>query len=91
MDYVRKAIEQRIALRFPRSKLNDRIAKKVRSEILDVLYRLEQLEIVERVDEHKARLLVERNPQDVNRLDTAIPADVVNGLHVVANRIDLIL
>lgn len=91
MDYVRKAIEQRIALRFPRSKLNDRIAKKVRSEILDVLYRLEQMEIVENVDVHKARLLVERNPQDVNRLDTAIPADVVNGLHVVANRIDLIL
>lgn len=91
MDYVRKAIEQRIALRFPRSKLNDRIAKKVRSEILDVLYRLEQLEIVENVDLHKARLLVQRNPQDVNRLDTAIPADVVNGLHVVANRIDLIL
>ncbi|OOH87337.1 phage tail protein [Pasteurellaceae bacterium 15-036681] len=91
MDYVRKAIEQRIELRFPRSKLNDRIAKKVRSEILDVLYRLGNAEIIENVDVHKARLIVTRNAQDVNRLDAQIPADVVNGLHIMANRIDLIL
>lgn len=91
MDYVRKAIEQRIALRFPRAKLSNRTPPKVRSEILDVLYRLENLEIVENVDANKGKLLVVRNGQDPNRLDTAIPADVVNGLHVVANRIDLIL
>lgn len=91
LDYVRYAIEQRIALRFPRSKLNDRIARKVKSEILDVLYRLENKEIVENVDAHKSQLIVVRNGEDVNRLDTVIPADVVNGLHVVANRIDLIL
>ncbi|MCK3654913.1 phage tail protein [Pasteurellaceae bacterium Macca] len=91
LDYVRKAIEQRIELRFPRSKLHARIPQKVRSEILDVLYRLEEAEIIENVDEHKGKLLVVRNGEDVNRLDTVVPADVVNGLHVVGNRIDLIL
>lgn len=91
LDYVRYAVEQRIALRFPRSKLNDRIAKKVRSEILDVLLRLEEAEVIEHVKEHKAKLQVVRSNVDVNRLDCVIPADVVNGLHVVANRIDLIL
>ncbi|MEE6042710.1 phage tail sheath subtilisin-like domain-containing protein [Avibacterium paragallinarum] len=91
MDYVRKAVEQRVALRFPRSKLSKRTPPKVRSEILDVLYRLENQEIIENVDEHKDKLLVVRNGQDPNRLDTQIPTDVVNGLHVVANRIDLIL
>ena len=91
LDYTRKAIEQRIALRFPRAKLSNRTPPKVRSEILDVLYRLEKLEILENVDANKGKLLVVRNKQDPNRLDTAIPADVVNGLHVVANRIDLIL
>ncbi|HDR1425347.1 TPA: phage tail sheath subtilisin-like domain-containing protein, partial [Pasteurella multocida] len=91
LDYTRKALEQRIELRFPRSKLSNRTPPKVRSEILDVLYRLENLEILENVDLHKAKLLVQRNQQDPNRLDTVIPADVVNGLHVVANRIDLIL
>lgn len=91
LDYTRKAIEQRIALRFPRAKLSNRTPPKVRSEILDVLYRLENMEIIENVDANKGKLLVVRNGQDPNRLDTAIPADVVNGLHVVANRIDLIL
>ncbi|OOF46941.1 phage tail protein [Rodentibacter trehalosifermentans] len=91
LDYTRKAIEQRIALRFPQSKLSNRTPPKVRSEILDVLYRLEQEEILENVDANKDKLLVVRNAKDPNRLDTVIPADVVNGLHVVANRIDLIL
>lgn len=92
LDYVRKAIEQRITLRFPRSKLVKRkTPPAVRSEILDVLYRLEEAEIVENVDEHKTKLIVTINGEDVNRIDTVIPADVVNGLHVVANRIDLIL
>ena len=54
--------------------------QKVRSEILDVLYRLEDLEILENIDANKNKLLVVRNGQDPNRLDTAIPADVVKWL-----------
>ncbi|EFZ7274865.1 phage tail protein [Shigella sonnei] len=91
LDYVRKACRERIALRFPRDKLKDRTRLKVRSELLDVLYKLEELEIVEEVDANKDRLLVERDSQDVNRLDAAIPVDIVNGLHVFAGRIDLLL
>ena len=91
LDYTRKAIEQRIELRFPRNKLSSRTPEKVRSEILDVLLRLENDEIVENVAQHKAKLLVQRNGTDPNRLDCVIPTDVVNGLHIVANRVDLIL
>lgn len=91
LDYVRKALEQRIELRFPREKLHARKPPQVHSEILDVLLRLEELEVIENVKQHKSKLIVQRNPQDVNRLDVVVPTDVVNGLHVVANRIDLIL
>jgi len=91
LDYTRKAMLQRIALRFPRSKLSERTPPKVRSELLDVAYKLEELEILENVDANKNSLIVERDAQDVNRLDAAIPADVVNGLHVFAGRIDLLL
>ncbi|MFU2131937.1 phage tail sheath subtilisin-like domain-containing protein [Gallibacterium anatis] len=91
LDYVRKSIQQRIRLRFPREKLLKRTEMAVRSEILDVLRLLEELEVVENVQQNKDKLLVQRNGQDPNRLDTVIPSDVVNGLHVVANRIDLIL
>ncbi|MBT9430939.1 phage tail sheath C-terminal domain-containing protein [Candidatus Symbiopectobacterium endolongispinus] len=91
LDYVRKACRERIALRFPRDKLSSRTPDRVRSELLDVLYKLEELEIIEEVDANKAALIIERDSQDSNRLNGRIPADVVNGLHIFAGRIDLLL
>lgn len=91
LDYVRTAVDQRIALRFPREKLSNKTPPKVRSEILDVLYKMEELEILEEVAANQKLLIVERDLQDPNRLNVAIPADVVNGLHVFAARIDLYL
>jgi phage tail sheath gpL-like len=43
------------------------------------------------VEANKPKLLLSRSVQDANRLNAAIPSDVVNGLHVFAGRIDLIL
>lgn len=91
LDYVRKAIQTRQRLRFPRAKNSHRIVAKVRSEILDVLYQLEGEEVIENVEAWKSRLLVVRNAQDPTYLDLEIPADVVNGLHVIRNKITLIL
>lgn len=91
LDYVRKAIRERISLRFPREKLSVRTEQKVRSEIIDVLIKLEELEIIEKVQENLPGIIVERDSQDPNRLNARIPADVVNGLHVFAGRIDLLL
>ncbi|BBF86276.1 bacteriophage tail sheath protein [Aquitalea magnusonii] len=91
LDYVRKAVRERIALRFPREKLSERTPDKLRSETLDVLFKLEELEIVEAVEANKDGVLAERDGQDVNRVNLKIPCDVVNGLHIVAGRIDLLL
>lgn len=91
LDFVRKAIQTRQRLRFPRAKNSPRIIRKVRSEVLDVLYRLEQMEVIENVDGWKSRLVIERNLQDPTYLDLDIPADVVNGLHVIRNKITLLL
>jgi len=91
LDYVRDAVNQRIALRFPRDKLSSKTPKRVRSEILDVLIKCEDAEILEEVMANKTKLIVQRNGSDPNRLDAIIPADVVNGLHVMAARVDLYL
>ncbi len=91
LDYVRKACRERISLHFPREKLSERTAPKVRDQLLDVLYKLEELEIVENVEANKDGVIVERDSQDPNRLNAKIPVDVVNGLHVFAGRIDLLL
>jgi len=91
LDYVRRAVRERIALRFPREKLSTRTAGRVKGEILDVLRLLEELEIVEAVADNAAGVIVERDLQDPNRLNAKIPTDIVNGLHVFAGRIDLLL
>ena len=91
LDYVRRALRERVSLRFPREKLSTRTPPKVRSELLDVLRKLEQLEIVEEVEANADGVVVERDVQDANRLDAKIPVDVVNGLHIFAGRIDLLL
>ena len=56
-----------------------------------MLLKMEQAEIIENAEANKAKLVVARSPQDANRVNALIPADVVNGLHVFAGRIDLIL
>lgn len=91
LDYVAKSVRTRIELRFPREKLSTRTPPKVRSEILDVLRQLEELEIVEEVAANADGVICERDSQDANRLNARIPADVVNGLHVFAGVIDLLL
>ncbi|HOX22377.1 MAG TPA: phage tail sheath subtilisin-like domain-containing protein [Elusimicrobiales bacterium] len=91
LDYLREACRTRMALRFPREKLFTRKLEDIRLELYDVLKKCEELEIVEAVDENKDALIVERSETSVNQVNAAIPADVVNGLHVFAGRIDLLL
>lgn len=91
LDYTRKAMRERVSLRFPRAKLNERTPAKVRSELLDVAYILDDLEILENVKLYQDYLICERDLQSATRLDARIPADVVNGLHVFAARIDMFL
>lgn len=91
LDYMRKAWRQRIALRFPRDKLSQRTPAKVRSELLDVAYKAEDAEIIENVDQWKDNLIVEKDGQSAGQLNSKIPCDAVEGLHVFAAVIDLIL
>jgi len=91
LDYVRKVIRTDIALCFPRDLLSSKTPPRVRDRILFRLYQLEELEIVENVAENEPGIIVERDEQDSNRLNAKIPVNIVNGLHVFAGRIDLIL
>jgi len=90
MDYTRKAVRERLALRFPRDKLVPRTMRQVRSEVLDVLIRLEDLEILVNVRANKDRILVEPDEQ-TGRLNVRVPTNVVPGLHIIGMVFDLIL
>ena len=91
LDYTRLAILTRMKLRFPRSKLSNRTADRVRSEILDVLYQLEAAEIIENVKANAPQLLIGPDPTTPTQLNAVIPANVVPGLMIFAAQIDLII
>ena len=91
LDYGRKAIVDRLSLRFGRSKKTARVKAQMLEEVFDVCYKLEELEIWENIDANKAGFIIEDDLQDPNRVNIRIPADVVNGLHVTGIRIDLLL
>jgi phage tail sheath gpL-like len=91
LDYVRAQVLLRLQQRFQRAKLSTKTPGRVRSETLDVLYLLEQLEIVQNVKQYASGVICERDSADVNRIDIKIPTNIVSGLHVIAGVLDLIL
>jgi phage tail sheath gpL-like len=90
LDYVRKAERQRVSVKFPQPKKTERFKKALRTELLDVLYQCETLEIVENVDTWKDYLIITDDLQDLTRVNARIPASIVRGAHVIALRIDLL-
>ncbi len=96
--YLRYSWRVRIQTRYPRHKLASdgaRIGpgqavmtpKLGRAEAVSWFRDMEDLGLVENFDDFKANLVVERNQQDVNRLDVLLPPDLINQLIVTAAKI----
>ncbi len=90
LDYGRLAIETRQALRFARSKATERTKDKLKAEVLDVIRQLSELEIWNNVTPDD-EVLVEADSVAAGRFNVSIPAHVVQGLHIIANKISLFL
>jgi phage tail sheath gpL-like len=93
--YLRYSFRTRFQLRYPRHKLaNDGTRagsgqavitpKDGKGEALAWFREMEELALVEDFDSFKRDLVCERNASDPNRLDFLLPANLVNGLVVVA-------
>lgn len=85
-------------VRFPRHKLADDgtrfsrgqavvTPKVIRDEIVARFGQWEEQGLVENVDQFKADLIVERDADDVNRVNALVPPDLVNQLRVLAAQI----
>lgn len=99
LSYVRSAVTNRIALKYPRHKLADdgtRFAagqaivtpQTIRVEMIALYRELEELGIVEGMDQYKKDLLVERSSQDPNRIDVIMPPNLVNQFRQFAAKIE---
>lgn len=91
MKYVAKVFIEDRARRYARAKISDRLINSMRDSGIVLLKQLEELEIIEQVDVNLPSYIVERDAQDVNRINERIPMDVINALHVIAERFDLLL
>ncbi|MMZ41782.1 Phage tail sheath protein [compost metagenome] len=90
LDAVRVAWRTRMSQRYPNGgKLTDARLRSIRSETLDVLYALQELDMVEHIDRYKSQVTVVRNARDDTRADVAIPAPVVRGLHILTGTVYL--
>lgn len=91
LAYVAKAFVQNRANRYSRTKISDRLIADMRDTGIVLLKQLESLEIIEKVTDNLPSYIIERDTQDANRLNERIPVDVINGLHILAERFDLLL
>ena len=99
--YMRAAWRARVALVFPRHKLADdgtdfgpgqvvATPKLIKVELLHVARQLEQAGILENFEQFKAELIVERDPNDRNRVNAVLPADTINQFRVFAAAVQFI-
>lgn len=99
LDAVRAAVNTAFRATFAQVKIADNAVTpnttdpaKIRGVVLGVLRRLQdELGYLENVEAHSSRLVVERDGSDPGRVNISIPADIVDGLHVLASDIQLIL
>lgn len=91
LKYVAKVFVEDRARRYSRAKISDRLIAGMRDTGIVLLKQLEELEIIEKVTDNLPQYIIERDIQDVSRLNERIPLDVINGLHILAERFDLLL
>lgn len=91
LDYTRDALLASLRPKFTGGKCTETSRNCIKSEVYAVLKQLEALEIVENVDDNIDGIVIEQDGSDKGRVNIKVPTDVVNGMHVIAGRIDLIL
>jgi phage tail sheath gpL-like len=91
MKYVAKAFIQNRATHYSRAKITGRLINDIRNTGIVLLKQLEALEIIQNVSQNLPMYIVEQDLQDVNRINERIPTAVVPGLHILAERFDLLL
>lgn len=102
LSYIRYDFRNFWLVKYPRHKLASDGAqfgegqavmtpKVAKAEAIGRFRLWEELGLVENIDQFKEELIVERNVQDVNRLDFLLPPDLMNQLRVVGVKIGFIL
>lgn len=77
-------VDAKLALVLKNAKKNARTKKRIKAVVLDVLRKLEEIEVVQNVEAHLGEIQVEDDPTVTTRLNVSIPTSVVPNLHQLA-------
>jgi phage tail sheath gpL-like len=91
LDYVRQSMIESDTSRFARVKKSKRVKDAVNTNHIAVAEALEKAEIVQNVSEYLKEFYWEDDEEDVTRVNFNIPASIIPNLHILAQRIQLIL
>lgn len=95
LAYIIRFLRQRVLQKFPRHKLADDgtpfglgqaivTPRIIRAELIAAYSEMISMGLVENMDAFKQFLIVERDPQDPNRVNVLLPPDLVNQLRIFA-------
>jgi phage tail sheath gpL-like len=65
--------------------------KTIQQEIISLFTKLHQKGLIENIEDFITNLIVERNADDVNRIDVLLPPDLINQFRILAGQIQFIL
>jgi phage tail sheath gpL-like len=102
LSYLRYDFRTQMLSKFPRHKLaNDGVKTGAgqailtpliaKAEAVRIFQGWEELGLVEDLEQFKRDIIVERNAQDVSRLDFLLPPNLVNSLRVIGSQIQFLL
>lgn len=89
--YFARQVVAALQVAFSQAKQNQRTRDAIRGVILDVAYRVEELEIIQNVDAHKDEFVVDTDSVDVTAVAAAIPTSVVPPLAKVIPVFNLLI
>lgn len=98
LAFLRYTTRVRIAQRYPRHKLADSgtnfgagqaivTPNTIRAELIALFAQWEEQGLTENFEQFKADLVVERDPNDPNRVNAIVPPDVINQFRVFAGKV----
>jgi phage tail sheath gpL-like len=90
-DFYALAVETNQQLTFGRAKASNGIEDRIRTVNIQTAKALESLEILRNVDKNLDGFIVEEDTVNFGQYNSILPGPVVPGLHVMANRVDVIL
>lgn len=97
LSYIQRYVKSALNSKYPRHKIADDgtlvapgqavvTPKDLKAELIGIFSTLENLGIIESLASWQDGIVVERNAQDPERVDMLVPANLMNGLRVIAEQ-----